>query len=331
MRLGCSAFIWLCLMCEVAGAQEQPRWVQDVHYLASDELEGRLTGSEGARRSREFIIDRFKSLHVTPMLAFSDYVQSFTLPDRKGNPVSGINVVGENAGREAPYIVVTAHYDHLGRKGRRVFNGADDNASGVAAMLEIALRTKRQPMQCNWVFLATDAEEHGLLGAKAFVSANNFDGKKVFGNLNLDMLSQPGGRYELLVSGVSSHPQFAGLASDIEIATGVRMTNTDASLRVGRYPVATDRTKVSDHAIFAEQGIPFLFLGVGRHNYYHTPRDTASRINVAFYSTMVEASWQYAKGMDALCAENMQADTIGQPVEKLAGYTTPSSRKRSLR
>ncbi|MFS1701779.1 M28 family peptidase [Alteromonas sp. AMM-1] len=333
MKLSWSPVLWLLMWisCSLVRADEQPRWVQDVHYLASDELEGRLTGSEGARRSREFIIDRYETLNISPLSALSGYTQPFTLPDRKDRPVDGINVVGENAGRDAPYIVVTAHYDHLGRKGRRVFNGADDNASGVAAMLEIALRTKRQPMQCNWIFLASDAEEHGLLGAKAFVSANIINKEKVFGNLNLDMLSQPGGRYELLVSGVSSHPQFAGLANDIEIATGVRMNNTDSALRVGRYPVATDRTKVSDHAIFAEQDIPFLFLGVGRHNYYHTPRDTASRINVAFYSTMVEASWQYAKGLDALCAESMQADAVGQPAESFGYYTTPSSRKRSLR
>jgi hypothetical protein len=86
------------------------------------------------------------------------------------------------------------------------------------------------------------------------------------------------------------------------------MMNTDEKQRVGRYPGGKDRTKASDHAVFADKGIPFLFLGVGRHNYYHTPRDTASRINVGFYTQMVEASWQYAKRLDALCGANLQAN-----------------------
>lgn len=304
------AVVWtlFSLNSTVIYADQNPRWMQDVTYLASDKLEGRKTGSEGAKRSRDFIIDRFRELGIAPLAALPSFTQPFTLNNRRDKPVSGVNVVGVNAGRDAPFIVLTAHYDHLGRKGRRIFNGADDNASGVAAMLEIAARTTQQDMQCNWVFLASDAEEHGLLGAKAFVSGHYLDVGSIFGNLNLDMLSQPGGRHELLVSGVNTHTQFTVLAQNIESATGVRMTNTDEKQRVGRYPGSVDRTKVSDHAVFAEQGIPFLFLGVGRHNYYHTPRDTASRINVGFYTQMVEASWQYAKGLDALCGANLQAD-----------------------
>ena len=304
------AVVWtlFSLNSTVIYADQNPRWMQDVTYLASDKLEGRKTGSEGAKRSRDFIIDRFRELGIAPLAALSSFTQPFTLNNRRDKPVSGVNVVGVNAGRDAPFIVLTAHYDHLGRKGRRIFNGADDNASGVAAMLEIAARTTQQDMQCNWVFLASDAEEHGLLGAKAFVSGHYLDVGSIFGNLNLDMLSQPGGRNELLVSGVNSHTQFTVLAQNIASATGVRMTNTDEKQRVGRYPGSVDRTKVSDHAVFAEQGIPFLFLGVGRHNYYHTPRDTASRINVGFYTQMVEASWQYAKGLDALCGANLQAN-----------------------
>ena len=304
------AVVWtlFSLNSTVIYADQNPRWIQDVTYLASDELEGRKTGSEGAKRSRDFIIDRFRELGIAPLAALPSFTQPFTLNNRRDKPVSGVNVVGINAGRDAPFIVLTAHYDHLGRKGRRIFNGADDNASGVAAMLEIAARTTQQDMQCNWVFLASDAEEHGLLGAKAFVSGHYLDVDSIFGNLNLDMLSQPGGRHELLVSGVNTHTQFTVLAQNIESVTGVRMTNTDEKQRVGRYPGNKDRTKVSDHAVFAEQGIPFLFLGVGRHNYYHTPRDTASRINVGFYTQMVEASWQYAKGLDALCGANLQAD-----------------------
>ena len=267
--------------CALASASE-PVWMQDVNVLADDMMEGREIGIE-------------------PLPALNDYSQPFSAI-RKNKPLAGTNVVGQLRGALDRYIVVSAHYDHIGRKGRRIFNGADDNASGVAAMLYLAAQSQQSGRQCHQVFLASDAEEHGLLGARAFVSSDVVAAKSIFVNLNLDMLSQPGGRKEVLVSGNLSHPAFDGLIEDIELASNMPMIATDEKRRVGRYPSLVDRRKVSDHAAFAEQGIPFLFLGVGRHSYYHTPRDTASRVNQSFYGETVAIAWQYLQKLDALCA-----------------------------
>ena len=286
--------------CALASASE-PVWMQDVNVLADDMMEGREVGSKGSKRSREYLMERYAEIGIEPLPALNDYSQPFSAI-RKNKPLAGTNVVGQLKGALDRYIVVSAHYDHIGRKGRRIFNGADDNASGVAAMLYLAAQSQQSGRQCHQVFLASDAEEHGLLGARAFVSSDVVAAKSIFVNLNLDMLSQPGGRKEVLVSGNLSHPAFDGLIEDIELASNMPMIATDEKRRVGRYPSLVDRRKVSDHAAFAEQGIPFLFLGVGRHSYYHTPRDTASRVNQSFYGETVAIAWQYLQKLDALCA-----------------------------
>ena len=286
--------------CALASASE-PVWMQDVNVLADDMMEGREVGSKGSKRSREYLMERYAEIGIEPLPALNDYSQPFSAI-RKNKPLAGTNVVGQLRGALDRYIVVSAHYDHIGRKGRRIFNGADDNASGVAAMLYLAAQSQQSGRQCHQVFLASDAEEHGLLGARAFVSSDVVAAKSIFVNLNLDMLSQPGGRKEVLVSGNLSHPAFDGLIEDIELASNMPMIATDEKRRVGRYPSLVDRRKVSDHAAFAEQGIPFLFLGVGRHSYYHTPRDTASRVNQSFYGETVAIAWQYLQKLDALCA-----------------------------
>ena len=119
--------------CALAGASE-PVWMQDLKVLADDSMEGREVGSKGSKRSREFLIQRYADIGIEPLPALKDYGQPFSAV-RKKKPLAGTNVVGQLTGTLDRYIVVSAHYDHIGRKGRRIFNGADDNASGVAAML----------------------------------------------------------------------------------------------------------------------------------------------------------------------------------------------------
>ena len=300
MKLSLLFAAWGIGCCALVNASE-PVWMEDLTVLADDLMEGREVGSKGSKRSREYLIQRYAEIGIEPLPTLNSYGQPFSAV-RKNKPLAGTNVVGQLRGALDRYIVVSAHYDHIGRKGRRIFNGADDNASGVAAMLYLAAQSQQSGRQCHQVFLASDAEEHGLLGARAFVSSDVVAAKSIFVNLNLDMLSQPGGRKEVLVSGNLSHPAFNGIIEDIELASNMPMIATDEKRRVGRFPSLADRRKVSDHAAFAEQGIPFLFLGVGRHNYYHTPRDTASRVNQSFYGETVAIAWQYLQKLDALCA-----------------------------
>lgn len=293
------ALAFVCLYSPYLSAQIQS-WQTDIEVLAADQMEGRQTGTKGSQRSREYIIGRYSEIGIQPLSTLSSLEQPFTAT-KDENTIKGTNVVGQLTGKTQRYIVVSAHYDHLGRKGRRIFNGADDNASGVAAMLYLAEQSAQSTRQCHQVFLASDAEEHGLLGARAFVKSGKLPLETVYVNLNLDMLSQPGGRKEILVSGNASHPAFNNLIAGVESITDMPMTPTDEKRRVGRYPNLSDRRKVSDHAAFAEKGIPFLFLGVGRHSYYHTPRDTTSRIDMKFYGETVNAALQYLFKLDELC------------------------------
>lgn len=287
-------------------AQETvPLWIKDIRVLASDAMEGRKTGTPGAQKSRNYIRSRYEEMNLAPPAQYPDYFQPF-VHERHSGDLAGQNVVGVREGKADRYLVVTAHYDHLGRKGRRIFNGADDNASGVAAMLTLAQRSAQRENQCHIMFVATDAEEHGLYGAKAFISLNTLPKEQIYANLNLDMLAQPGGRYEILVSGKSTSDDFDNLLSDIRDITGMPMVSTDNRMRIGRTPRRSNLALSSDHAAFAAVGIPYIYLGVGRHSYYHTPRDTSDRIDERFFGLTVESAWQTFQKMDAMCGQSAE-------------------------
>ena len=115
--------------------------LRDLETLSADAMEGRLPGTPGGARARAYIIQRFKEVGIQPI--GDSYERPFTFkaggsPDDR----SGVNVIGVIRGRREPerYLALTAHYDHLGVRNGQVFNGADDNASGVAAMLAVAAR-----------------------------------------------------------------------------------------------------------------------------------------------------------------------------------------------
>ena len=141
----------------------------DIQQLSAADMQGRKTGTAGAGLARELISERFAHLRLDRFN--NSYQQPFVYsswPEK-----TGINMLGLRRGCTYPnhYIVVTAHYDHLGMQGRKIFHGADDNASGVAAMLELAARLNHFCPAYSYIFLATDAEESGLYGSKAFVAA----------------------------------------------------------------------------------------------------------------------------------------------------------------
>lgn len=308
MRL-LTLFILLFFSTKGFAQEPVPLWIKDIRVLASDAMEGRKTGTPGAQKSRNYIRLRYEEMDLTAPARYPDYFQTF-VHERHSGDVTGQNVLGLRKGKAERFLVVTAHYDHLGRKGRRIFNGADDNASGVAAMLTLAHRSAQRENQCHIMFVATDAEEHGLYGAKAFVKLNTIPKDQIYANLNLDMLAQPGGRYEILVSGKSTSEDFDGLLSDIRHITGMPMVSTDNRMRIGRTPRRSNLALSSDHAAFAAVGIPYIYLGVGRHSYYHTPRDTSDRIDERFFGLTVESAWQTFMKMDAMCGQSADVQQL---------------------
>ncbi|MFO8054133.1 MAG: M20/M25/M40 family metallo-hydrolase [Bacteroidales bacterium] len=184
------------------------------------------------------------------------------------------NVVGKINNNAEYTLLIGAHYDHLGMGGPtsrdtgapEIHPGADDNASGVAGMLEIARKLKTQPDErFNYLFVAFSAEEKGLLGSSRFLDSNVYDYGKITAMLNLDMI----GRMEeqdLHISGTGTSELWEKL---------VKQANSDNLV------LTTSRsgTGASDHLSFYMQNIPVLFYFTGIHEDYHKPSDTPDKIN----------------------------------------------------
>jgi hypothetical protein len=175
------------------------------------------------------------------------------------------------------YIVVGAHYDHLGMGGvgsssrkpdtLAVHNGADDNASGVAAIIEIGQKLARYRPKRSIVFVAFGAEELGLLGSRFFLESGLVSADSIVAMINIDMIGRLSSELELQVGGVKTA---------IEIETILNEVNQKYNLNLLLSPQGYGP---SDHAVFYSENIPVLFFSTGPHLDYHTPFDITSRIN----------------------------------------------------
>jgi hypothetical protein len=265
-----------------AVAVDSARLLRDVGVLAHDSMEGRATSTPGSARARAFLERAFAERGVQPFGA--SYLQSFTF-ERRGSTLQGVNVIGVVRGTELPehYIVVTAHYDHLGIRNGEIYNGADDNASGVAALLAFGAWFARNPPRHSIIFAALDAEEMSLQGARAFVANPPVARNSIVLNVNMDMVGRSDDN-ELYVAGTHHYPQ---LLPVIEVAAaGAEVRLIPGHDRPGGEP-GDDWTNLSDHAAFHAVGIPFLYFGVEDHPDYHRPTDTVEGIRPGFYNRAV--------------------------------------------
>jgi hypothetical protein len=301
-KLNISLFLFL-LWGTILNAQNfsQALLKKHISFLASDALEGRGTGTKGAEVAAEYIFQELKFLGLSP------YRQNFSFkfsPDPHGGSDSskislqGINVAAflDNGKKET--IVIGAHYDHLGlghdgnsmdpeAKGQ-IHNGADDNASGVAAMLELARYYSQNNLmeEVNFYFVAFSGEENGLFGSKAFAdfllndqpSINKIERKfnrpeecKIM--LNMDMVGRVNpSEKKLMIYG---------------IGTAVGLPEMVQAVDLKNYKVVYDSSGVgpSDHASFYFKNIPVLHFFSGQHPEYHKPTDDEALIN---YEGMIE-------------------------------------------
>ncbi|HEX8921370.1 MAG TPA: M28 family peptidase, partial [Pyrinomonadaceae bacterium] len=174
------------------------RLLRDVETLSADAMEGRKVGTPGGAKAREYVLERFKQAGLK---SFGDsYLQSFEVVS-DGEQVRGMNVVGYIKGKSNSnrYVVVTAHYDHLGIRDNQLYNGADDNASGVSALFALATYFQQHRPANSMIFVAFDAEETGLSGSKKFVAETPVKKESIAININLDMISH-NDRNELYLS-----------------------------------------------------------------------------------------------------------------------------------
>ncbi|WP_186757098.1 M28 family peptidase [Echinicola salinicaeni] len=275
-------------------AQELDRnqLINDLKYLSSDELEGRAPLSTGSKKAQAYIKERFSSLGLFSQ--FDDYTQYFSFGE-ENKVENAANIVAFVPGQESEkIIVITAHYDHLGVKDGKIYNGTDDNASGTAALLAFAEFFSKNPPKHSMLFAALDAEERGLQGAKALVKDFPFSMDQVLLNINMDMISR-NDQNEIYASGTKHYPS---LKSILESAS----RGEKVSLKFGHDLPNTghdDWTNASDHAAFHAKGIPFVYFGVEDHADYHRHTDTFEKVNQDFYFNTVKLIKRCAVELDA--------------------------------
>jgi len=252
--------------------------LKDLETLAADDMEGRLPGTPGSAKARAFLVQRFKEAGIQPI--GGTFERPFTfLVGRGTSERNGVNIVGIVPGRQEParYIVITAHYDHLGVRNGDVFNGADDNASGVAALLAVAARMSADKPQHSIVFAALDAEESGLNGAKALLSDPPVPREAIALNVNLDMVARDANNV-LFAVGTFQYPFLAAYLRDV--------AQPPVKLRFGHdgtNPKEDDWTRDSDHYPFHQAGIPFVYFGVEDEAQHHKPTDDAATVTKEFF------------------------------------------------
>ena len=266
----------------------QTQLLTDLKTLASDAMAGRKPATQGSLNAQNYITGRFSQIGLSQFNA--DYKHPFLFGIAKNK--RGVNLIGYKPGTGKPgdYIVVTAHYDHLGKSGSRIYNGADDNASGVSAMLAIAEYVKDKSTNHSIIFMATDAEEDGLFGAKEFVKNPPVPLGDIKFNLNLDMVSQGGGGRRLYVAGTRKNPQFIPLIEQLINRANVCLKpghEGPQKLR-GTSIRQPDWRNASDHAPFLRKKIPYLYFGVDLHRHYHEYTDTYENIDPKFFTAATE-------------------------------------------
>lgn len=288
----------------------------DVRALSADDMAGRATGTPGSAKARGYITEALGRRGAVPV------GKSWEHPFRFANQ-EGVNVVGLLPGtsRKERYLVLSAHYDHLGTRRGQVFNGADDNASGVAVLLAAAARFKKRPLAHSLILVAFDAEELGLLGAQAFVAAPPVPLSAIDLDVNLDMVSRNASG-EIYAAGTYPHPRLRAPLERIAARSAVR-------LRLGHdhpgLPPGEDWTESSDHAPFHHAGIPFVYFGVEDHPDYHRPTDDADKISTKFFTGAAETILAAVVELDRM----MAAEPSGQAVTAPCMYIMwpPSSEK----
>ncbi|MEQ8238451.1 MAG: M20/M25/M40 family metallo-hydrolase [Cyclobacteriaceae bacterium] len=288
-----------------------------VKAMSHDSLEGRYFGTEGNYKTQRFIAQQFDSLGIAPAFpsgSIQKYPYTFQGEARQkmypiANPtkdfsnvpdttVIGGNVVTMIEGEMKQAIVITGHFDHLGVKDGEIFNGADDNASGAAALFTIANYFKNKSPKHSLVFAAVDAEEVGYLGSKYFIENLPFPIENIVLNINMDMISHNNSS-ELVASGLYHYPQLKQPLDDLK--------QTNIKLLYGHddpnNATQDDWTFSSDHRIFHEKQIPFIYFGVEDHEDYHQPSDTYENINEAFYADAVRLIIEAIEGYDTFLAK----------------------------
>lgn len=289
-----------------------------VKTLADDKLEGRLAGSKGAEQAANEIANAFKKFGIKPagdkdVKGKPTYFQKFTLPKKGGETMNVVGIYeGSDKDLKSQYVVLGAHYDHIGQVGDlpqqqlgkavgedKIFNGADDNASGTSAIITIAeaLYRAKPKTKRSILLLAFSGEEWGLLGSEHYSKNPITDIKTHYAMLNIDMIGRnpdkPCGVYG---GGTETGTVFEDLVKSAAELTGLKYDMIQASSIQGGD---------SDHTPFKKQGVPVIFFYTGDHGDYHKVTDHTKKI--AFqHAFQITATYAIVGYRLAMCQDELK-------------------------
>ena len=279
----------------------------DVIYLSDDKLEGRQTGTEGELAASNYIVKRFKEIGLQPK-GTEGFLQPFSFKPKtdphkevefttnEDGTITGRNVLGYFDNGAENTVIIGAHYDHLGYGGegslfrgdeKAIHNGADDNASGVAVMLDLAAKIALDPINFknnNYLFMAFSGEEMGLLGSNYFVKNATVDTKTVNYMINMDMVGRLKADSTLAIYGTGTSPIFKQVINAHN--KGFKIVENESG--VGP----------SDHTSFYLTDIPVLHFFTGQHEDYHKPSDDSDKLNYEGMTMISEYIFEIIKDLD---------------------------------
>ena len=251
------------------------RLERDVRFLASDEMKGRDNATPEGAAAGDYMARRMAEAGLQPAGEKGTWFQ--TIPGRKGD--RGRNVIGALPGSADSWVVIGAHYDGLGVRRGAIHNGADDNASGAAVLLEVARRLKDEPRGHGYLFCSFDAEEDGLVGSTHFVNSGLYATEKLVAMICLDLVGGsflPGDERRVFALGSeSSDLLFGMIGSEREKKGPIELE------RLGIYAIEPFGALMarSDYSPFRLKKVPFVFLSTGTPWYYHTAQDDMERLD----------------------------------------------------
>ncbi len=274
----------------------------DLTYLSSDALEGRGVGTDAERRAGNYVAQRFEAMGLQPK-GDSTWFQTFKFVPhspmqihQQGDSaklgmalvkeITGRNVIAFLDNKAATTIIIGAHYDHLGwgdenslwTGERAIHNGADDNASGTSALIDLAAWLAKKPKGTtanNYLFIAFSGEEKGLWGSNQFTKNPTIDLKAVNYMLNMDMVGRLNAEKKLAINGVGTSPAWMTVLPEIKV-DDIQIVTSESG--VGP----------SDHTSFYLMDIPVLHFFTGQHEDYHKPTDDVEKINFEGLTSVIE-------------------------------------------
>jgi aminopeptidase YwaD len=268
-----------------------------MNIIASDSLMGRRTGSEGAYKAARYISSEFSRIGLkaadgsTKPVAYQQFFEfsEHALDTSKHEQTHAMNVIGILPGSDPKlkneYVVIGAHYDHLGMGGpfaldsvHAIHYGADDNGSGTTGLLEIAehLAQSHAKHKRSVVFISFSGEEEGLFGSDYFANHPLFGLKNIQAMLNMDMIGRMNDSSTLIVQGLGTSPVFRRLVDSLNVGEEYGHHLTTPALHLKYFQTGTGP---SDHASFYKKDVPVLFFFTGFHEDYHRATDTKEKIN----------------------------------------------------